>query len=65
VVRSACRPCNLYNESLSVEHDNQTLYLKALGMSMMGSGGRQQSKLSLEGGAELYWDLFIAPLQRG
>jgi hypothetical protein len=54
-----------YNESLSVEHDNQTLYLKALGMSMMGSGGRQQSKLSLEGGAELYWDLFIAPLQRG
>ena len=43
-----------YNESLSVEHDDQTLYLKPLGMSMMGRGGRQEGKLSLEGGAELY-----------
>jgi hypothetical protein len=51
-----------FNESLSVEQDEQTLYLKALGMSM-----RRQSdgKLSPEGGAELYWGMFIEPLQRG
>lgn len=54
-----------YNESLSVEHDDQTLHLRPLGMSMMGRGGRQEGKLSLEGGAELYWDLFMEPLQRG
>jgi TIR domain-containing protein len=51
-----------FNESLSVEHDDQILYLKALGMSM-----RRQSegKLSPEGGAELYWGMFIEPFQRG
>jgi hypothetical protein len=54
-----------YNESLSVKHDDQTLYLKALGMSMLLRGGRHEGKLSLKGGAELYCDLFIAPLQRG
>jgi hypothetical protein len=53
-----------YNESLSVENDDQTLYLRPLGMSMMRRGGREQNKLSMEGGAELYWDLFVEPLQR-
>jgi TIR domain len=54
-----------YNESLSVEHDNQQLYLKPLGMSMMRRGNRDDSKLSMEGGAEFYWELFIESLQRG
>jgi hypothetical protein len=54
-----------FNESLSVEHDDQALYLKSLGMSTMRSGGREEKKLSMEGGAELYWELFIEPLQRG
>ena len=54
-----------YNENITIEHDDQTLYLKPLGMSMMGRGGRQEGKLSREGGAELYWELFIEPLQRG
>jgi TIR domain len=53
-----------FNESLSVENDDQTLYLKPLGMSMMGRGGGAEEKLSLEGGAEFYWGLFIQPLQR-
>jgi len=53
-----------YNESLSVEHDNQQLYLKPLGMSMLRRGDRDDSKLSMEGGAEFYWELFIEPLQR-
>jgi hypothetical protein len=53
-----------YNESLSVEHDDQTLYLRPLGMSMMQRGNREENRLSMEGGAELYWELFIEPLQR-
>ncbi|NPV20371.1 toll/interleukin-1 receptor domain-containing protein [Bradyrhizobium aeschynomenes] len=53
-----------YNESLSVEADDQTLYLKALGMSTMRRGGREDARLTLEGGAEMYWELFIEPLQR-
>lgn len=53
-----------YNESLSVQHDSQQLYLKPLGMSMLRRGDRDDSKLSMEGGAEFYWELFIEPLQR-
>jgi hypothetical protein len=53
---------NGYNESLSVEHDDQTVYLKALGMNVRGQ--EKQGKLSLEGAAEVYWELFIEPLQR-
>jgi hypothetical protein len=53
-----------YNESLSVNHDSQQLYLKPLGMSMLHRGNRDDSKLSMEGGAEFYWNLFIEPLQR-
>jgi hypothetical protein len=51
-----------YNESLSVENDDQALYLKALGMNVRGQKG--EGKLSLEGAAEVYWELFIEPLQR-
>ena len=53
-----------FNENLSVENDDQALYLKPLGMSTIGRGGRTEEKLSSEGGAELYWGLFIEPLQR-
>jgi TIR domain len=51
-----------YNENLSVENDDQTLYLKSLGMATMR--GKNEGKLSHEGGAELYWGMFIEPLQR-
>jgi hypothetical protein len=54
---------NAFNETLSVEHDDQTLYLRSLGMGRMGRGG-EPGKLSLEGGAELYWGMFIERLQR-
>jgi len=50
------------NESLSVEDDAQTLYLRPMGMSSMMCGG-DTKKLSLEGGAELFWGLLIEPLQ--
>lgn len=53
-----------YNESLSVKNDSQQLYLQPLGMSSLRGGDRHDNKLSMEGAAELYWALFIEPLQR-
>jgi hypothetical protein len=50
-----------HNESLTVEDDGYTIYLRTLGMSMMGT--RQDKKLTMEGAAEYYWDLFIGNLQ--
>jgi hypothetical protein len=55
---------NSFNENLSVESDDQTIYLKPLGMSNLGRGRDETSKLTPEGGAELYWSMFIEPLQR-
>lgn len=51
---------NSYNEMVSVESDDQAMYLKALGMSNHG-GDRQ--KLTQEGAAELFWDMLIGRLQ--
>ena len=53
-----------FNESLSVENDDQAIYLKTLGMSMLRRGPDNKSKLTPEGGAEFYWGVFIEPLQR-
>ncbi len=53
---------NGYNESMSVEVGEQALYLKPLGMAMMGN--TREKTLSLEGAAEYYWQMFIQPLQR-
>ncbi|MBB3833230.1 toll/interleukin-1 receptor domain-containing protein [Xanthomonas campestris pv. raphani] len=53
---------NGYNESLSIDADDQKLYLTSLGMSSSGQGRHQ--KLSQEGAAGLLWDLIIAPLQQ-
>ena len=50
-----------YNENLTVETDEQALYLKALGMSF---AHQREGKLSMEGAAELYWGMFIETLQR-
>jgi hypothetical protein len=58
-------PDGSYNESLSVHNDDQMLYLQPLGISMMRRGDREDNKLSMQGAAEFYWDLFIEPLQRG
>lgn len=52
---------NTMNESLSVEADDQVLYLKSFGMTSFGQDRNQ--KLSQAGAAELYWGLFIGPLQ--
>jgi len=52
---------NSMNESLSIEADDQSLFLRSMGMGM---SGRRDEHLTLEGGAELYWDRFIEQLQR-
>lgn len=52
---------NSFNESLSVEDDGHTMYLKSLGMGFLQQGKKDQ--LSLEGGAEYYWSMFIQYLQ--
>lgn len=54
-------PDGSYNENLTVEMDEQALYLKALGMSF---AHQQEGKLSMEGAAEFYWGMFIGNLQR-
>jgi hypothetical protein len=50
------------NESLSVETDEQLMYLRPLGMWQLGR--ERDAKLSQEGGAELFWGIFIEPLQQ-
>lgn len=53
---------NTLNESLSVEADDQALYLTSMGMSTLGH--ERDRKLSQEGAAEFLWDLVIAHLQQ-
>ena len=53
-------PQGSYNENLTVETDEQALYLKALGMSF---ARQREGKLSMEG-AEFYWGMFIEALQQ-
>ena len=48
------------NESVSVKADDQSLYFEALGMQ---SYGGRKGNLSFEGAAELFWDIFIRPIQ--
>jgi hypothetical protein len=56
------RAGNSYNEMITVDGDDQHLFLKMSGLSMMGSNRDQQ--LSYEGAAEHYWAMLIAPLQQ-
>jgi hypothetical protein len=48
------------NEAISVKADDQALYFEALGLQSYGTG---KEKLSFQGAAELFWGLFIRPLQ--
>jgi TIR domain len=50
-----------YSDSLSVESDDQGLYLKALGMAHLGQN--REPHLTFEGAAEYYWSLLIERLQ--
>jgi hypothetical protein len=50
------------NECLTVEADDQSLYLKSFGMASFSTTRGQ--KLTQEGAAELLWGMLIAPLQQ-
>lgn len=52
-----------YNESLSIDADDQSLHFQPQGMQHRGQP-QDEGRLSFEGAAELYWGLFIEPLQR-
>lgn len=52
---------NTHNESLSVEHDDQKLFLSPMGMPFGGPG--RDASLTQEGAAEYLWGMLISPLQ--
>ena len=55
---------NTMNESLSVETDDQALFLTSAGMASFGRTDNAKPKLSQEGAAELYWGMLINRLQQ-
>jgi hypothetical protein len=55
-------PANSMNESMSVESDDQKLFLRPTGMPHFGLPTDHNS-LSKDGAAEYYWSLLIQPLQ--
>lgn len=61
IMYSTSGQSNSYNESLSVENNGHTIFLKPMGMSFHQQGQKQE--LSLEGGAEYYWSMLINNLQ--
>lgn len=52
---------NQFNEMLSVEADDQSMFLRGMGLSLRRND--DISKLSQEGAAELYWAMLIDSLQ--
>lgn len=57
--RSFVENDNSMNESISVHDDGYAMFLQPIGFQSRGS-----EKLTFEGAAEFYWELFIQPLQR-
>lgn len=53
---------NSTNETLGVDADDQSLFLRCHGMASLGAG--RERKLTQEGAAEYLWALLIEPLQR-
>ncbi len=51
---------NSFNEALNVETDDQSIYFRSFGMQIT-SGPRD--KLSVEGTAEKFWEIFMRPIQ--
>jgi hypothetical protein len=52
---------NSYNESISAESDDYTMFLKPMGISFRHQD--RESKLTAEGAAEYLWEMFIESLQ--
>lgn len=57
-------PRNTYNDSMSVECDDQKLFMQPIGMNRMYAGNFSRSgSLSRDGAAEYFWASLIEPLQ--
>lgn len=54
---------NSFNELLTVQSDDDTIYFRPTGMSHLVRYEDRDKKLTMEGAAELYWSMLIAPLQ--
>lgn len=52
---------NSYNEKLTVNADDQSMFLRSMGMATMSNN--REGKLSAEGGAELFWGMLMQRLQ--
>lgn len=55
---------NGFNEAVSVETDEQSLFMKPMGMGHLHRGVREDAKLTPEGVSELFWSILMEPLQR-
>jgi hypothetical protein len=53
---------NSYNELLTVHADDQSLFLRGMGMANINQRN-EATKLTQEGAAEFYWGMLIGPLQ--
>ena len=53
---------NAFNEILTVEADEHSMFLRSMGMLTL-SGHQKESRLTQEGAAELYWSELIGRLQ--
>jgi hypothetical protein len=54
-----------FSERLTVEEDEQSLFLKPAGMRMWALGGqKQRDHLTFEGAGEYYWEMLMEPLQQ-
>ena len=53
---------NGFNEMLTVEADEHSMFLRSMGMLALG-GRHEAAKLTQEGAAELYWSELIRALQ--
>lgn len=51
---------NSYNEMISVESDEQAMFLRPIGMATFGD----RPQLTQEGAAELFWGMLMRPLQQ-
>ena len=51
------------NEAVTVKNDDQNLYFEAFGLQSFG-GPDKKKRLAAEGAAELFWEIFIRPLQQ-
>ena len=55
---------NAYNEMLTVHADDQSLYLRGMGMAAAMGRATGEGKLTSEGASEHYWSMLIERLQQ-